>query len=150
MIDEASAQAAQEFFHEKIRLTRAMGLRVLPNDSGEFVVAAPVALNANHLQTGFGGSINAVATLAGYGFLWLQLRDDPTVHVVVAESSIRYLRAVRETIHAICPPPQPAELAAFKAALGKKGKARITLKVSVEEAGRVAAEFEGDFVASRR
>src|SRR5207237_1478847 len=104
--------AAEKFLHEQIPITRAMGLRVIANDESGFVVEAPVALNSNHLRTAFGGSINAVATLAAYGFLWLEL-NDPGAHVVVAESSIRFLRPVHETIHAICLRPGRDELAAF-------------------------------------
>jgi thioesterase domain-containing protein len=139
-------RAAERFFHEQIPITRAMGLRVIAHDEKGFVVEAPVALNLNHLRTGFGGSINAVATLAAYGLLWLELNDQ-AVHVVVAESSIRFLRPVRETIRALCLRPAPAELAAFRTQFAAKGKARIALRVKVIEAGETAAEFEGTFVA---
>ena len=139
-------RAAEKFLHEQIPITRAMGLRVMANDENEFVVEAPVALNSNHLRTAFGGSINAVATLAAYGFLWLEL-DDAAVHVVVAESSIRFLRPVRETIRAICLHPAPDELAQFRSQFAGKRKARINLRVKIIEAGETAAEFEGTFVA---
>jgi thioesterase domain-containing protein len=128
---------AEEFFHEKIPLTRAMAVRVLSHARDSFAVEAPVAVNHNHLHTAFGGSINAVATLAAYAFLWLELRDS-TVEIVVAESAIRFRAPVRETI-----------LASFQAALSAKGKARITLHVRVEENNVVAAEFTGTFVALR-
>jgi thioesterase domain-containing protein len=145
----ASAPAlleAERYFHEQIPITRAMGLRVVAHDEKGFVVEAPVALNSNHLRTAFGGSINAVATLAAYGFLWLEL-DDAAVHVVVAQSSIRFLRPVRETIRAICLHPAPDELAAFRSQFAGTRKARITLRVKVIEGGETAAEFEGSFVA---
>jgi thioesterase domain-containing protein len=64
---EDRLRAAEKFLHEQIPITRAMGLRVVANDGNGFVVEAPVALNSNHLRTAFGGSINAVATLAAYG-----------------------------------------------------------------------------------
>jgi thioesterase domain-containing protein len=139
-------RAAEKFFHEQIPITRAMGVRVVANDENGFVIEAPVALNSNHLRTAFGGSINAVATLAAYGFLWLEL-NEAAAHVVVAESSIRFLRPVRETIRAICPRPAAEELAAFRSQFTAKGKARIALRVKVIEAGDTAAEFEGSFVA---
>ena len=123
-----------------------MGVRVVAHDENGFAIEAPVALNSNHLRTGFGGSINAVATLAAYGFLWVEL-GDPAVHVVVAESSVRFLRPVRTTIHAICPRPSPEDWAAFQTRFNEKGKARITLRVNVVEEGAAAAEFEGVFVA---
>lgn len=123
-----------------------MGLRVLSNDTNGFAVEAPVALNSNHLRTAFGGSINAVATLAAYGLLWLELRR-PGVHVVVAESSVRFLRPVRETIRAVCQRPSPDEWKAFTMEFESAGKARIKLRVKVVEAEQTAAEFEGTFVA---
>jgi thioesterase domain-containing protein len=137
---------AEKFLHEQIPITRAMGLRVVAHDDAGFTVEAPVALNSNHLRTAFGGSINAVATLAAYGFLWVEL-NDAVAHVVVAESSIRFRRPVRETIRATCPRPDANDLAAFRRDFAEKGKARITLRVHVTESGETAAEFEGRFVA---
>ena len=140
---------AEEYFHQQIPITRAMGVRVVAYDENEFVVEAPVALNSNHLGTGFGGSINAVATLAAYGLVWIELRD-PRVHVVVGESSIRVLRPVHETIRAVCRRPPRDEWAAFQTRFAEKGKSRITLRVKVVEADQTAAEFEGTFVARKR
>jgi thioesterase domain-containing protein len=142
----AQLSKAEKFLHEQIPITRAMGLRVVGNDENGFAVEAPVALNSNHLRTAFGGSINAVATLAAYGFLWVEL-NDAAVHVVVAESSIRFLRLVRETIRATCRRPNAESFATFRDEFHRKRKARITLRVHVTEAGETAAEFEGQFVA---
>jgi thioesterase domain-containing protein len=144
--DAIALRDAEQYFHEQIPITRAMGVRVVAHDESGFAVEAPVALNSNHLRTGFGGSINAVATLAAYGLLWVELRD-PAVHVVVAESSIRFLRPVRTVIHAICSRPGRDEWAAFQTRFAEKGKARVTLRVNVVEEGETAAEFEGIFVA---
>jgi thioesterase domain-containing protein len=144
-VDRALLQA-EKFLHEQIPITRAMGLRVVANDEAGFAVEAPVALNSNHLKTAFGGSINAVATLAAYGFLWMEL-NEAAAHVVVAESSIKFLRPVRETIRAVCARPDPNTLAAFRARFAEKGKAQIALRVDVTEGGETAADFEGRFVA---
>ena len=141
-------RAAEAFLHAKIPLTRAMGVRVAADDCGAFVVTAPVALNYNHLHTAFGGSINAVATLAGYGLLWLELRGE-AAHVVIAESSIRFLQPVREMIRAVCATPDAQQVDAFRSTLRANGKAKMTLHVLVEERGRVAAEFQATFVALR-
>ena len=139
-------RAAEQFFHEQIPLTRAMGVRVVSDASAGFAVEAPVALNYNHLHTAFGGSINAIATLAGYGLLWLELRGE-AAHLVIAASSIRFLGPVRETIRATCARPTTGEFDDFRVKLREKGKARVTLHVRVEENGAVAAEFEATFVA---
>ncbi len=126
-----------------------MGLRVVGNDAGVFVVEAPVTKNSNHLRTAFGGSINAVATLAGYGWLWLHL-EKGAADVVVRESSIRFRHPIRTTIRAICVGPEQAVWEAFLAEWRTREKARIRLRVRVEEEARLAAEWEGEFVALRR
>ncbi|MFN2476183.1 MAG: YiiD C-terminal domain-containing protein [Chthoniobacterales bacterium] len=122
-----------------------MGVRVVPADGG-FAIEAPVEPNHNHLQTAFGGSVNAVATLTGYTLLWLELRDRDA-SIVVRESSIRFLRPIRETIRALCAPVTSANLAAFRETLSREGKAHFAVQVGVEEHGEIAAEFHGIFVA---
>ncbi len=145
MKTSAQLRETEEFLHIEIPLTRAMGIRVVRHPTG-FAVEAPVALNYNHLHTAFGGSINSVATLAGYTFLWLELRHE-AAHLVILESSIRFVRPIRERIQAFCIEPEPEQLAAFGAALRREGKARIKLDVRVEEDGELTARFAATFVA---
>ena len=149
MKNDDQLRSAEEFLHAHIPLTRAMGLRVVANNDAGVAVAAPVALNSNHLDTAFGGSINAVATLAAYGLLWFELRDE-AADVVIRHSSIRFLRPIRDTISATCARPDAAELTAFKASLRETGKARIALRVQVRENGALAAELQATFVALRK
>ena len=138
----------ERFLHEKIPITRAMGVRVEAFDEGQFVLVAPIGKNHNHLHTAFGGSLSAMATLAGYGFLWLELRD-PKVHVVIKESAIRFRRPVLGDIRAICRKPDDAVLSSFKSDFARKGKARIALNVEIVEDEIAAVEFQGTFVAVR-
>ncbi len=149
METETSLHAAEDFLHSRIPLTRTMGLRVIRYDAEGFVLEAPVSQNSNHLGTAFGGSINAVATLAAYGLLWMELRGRE-MELVVSESSIRFLRPIRTVIRAICARPEAAAWSAFQEKLSASGKARIRLRVRVEEANEVAAELEGVFVARRK
>lgn len=125
-----------------------MGVRVLRESDGDFAVEAPVALNYNHLHTAFGGSINAVATLAGYALLWFELRSE-LAHVVISASSIRFLKPIRTSIHAVCQKPTRDCLQAFRARFQERGKASIHLHVQVTESQLVAAQFEATFVALR-
>ena len=138
---------AEEFLHARIPLTRAMGVRVIGNDDQGFVVEAPVALNSNHLQTAFGGSINAVATLAAYGLLWTELKD--------RRCACCHPRKL-DSFSSPNPGNDHGDLCATRSRRSfepsgrhskAKGKARITLRVRVEENGLNAAEFEGTFVA---
>lgn len=136
------------YLHEHIPLTRAMGVEVASYDGTALVMTAPLALNHNHLGTAFGGSLNAIATLAGYVLLWLELRDR-SAHIVIRESRIQFYRPVKGALRAICHAPDPAVLADFREGFGRKGKARLELHVEIFEGEELAVAFDGTFVAVR-
>jgi thioesterase domain-containing protein len=147
-LDTGGARRIEELLHAKIPITRAMGVRVLEYDGRRLVVSAPLDANVNHLGTAFGGSLNAVAVLSGYGLLWLELRDDEC-HIVIRDSSISYEHPVRGEIRATCSLPDAEVLAEFKRTFQQKGRARIVLDATIEERGVTAVRFRGTFVAMR-
>lgn len=140
--------ATGRFLHEQIPLTKAMGVTVESHDERQLVLTAPLEANHNHLGTAFGGSLAALATLAGYALLWLEL-GNRDAHLVIRRSEFDYRHPVTGTLRAICRKPPEAELAAFRTTFAKAGKARVRLEVTVEEAGRVCMTFAGTFVAIR-
>ena len=146
MSTEQQLRETEDYFHEQIPITHAMGIRVEAYDGHRLILTAPLAPNHNHLGTAFGGSLATVATLAGYGLVWLEL-GDRTAHVVVRESAISYRRPVRGEIRAICRRPEEATVNAFKIQFARKGRGRLHLEVTIEENGLAAVEFSGTFVA---
>ena len=138
----------ESYLHDKIPLARAMGVRVEASEPDALVLTAPLEPNHNHLGTAFGGSLSAIATLAAYGLLWVEL-GDRAGHIVIHRSEMVYHRPVRGEIRAICRRPPDAELAEFRRQFAVSGKARIRLGATIEHAGRVCVEFTGDFVALR-
>lgn len=138
----------EAYLLEKIPLARAMGMRVEAGGPEALVLTAPLEPNHNHLGTAFGGSLGAMATLAAYGLLWLELGDGAG-HIVVHRAETVYHRPVRGEIRAICRRPAEVELAEFRRQFTESGKARIRLGATIEHGGRVCVEFAGDFVALR-
>jgi thioesterase domain-containing protein len=142
------ARQIQELFYDKIPITRAMGVRVEEYDGRRLVLCAPLDRNVNHLGTAFGGSLNALAVLSGYGLLWLELQD-AECHIVIRESSISYDRPVCGELRAVCVRPGEEALAAFRRRFNERGRARIRLSATLEDSGEPAVRFEGTFVAMR-
>jgi thioesterase domain-containing protein len=138
----------QELFYRVMPITRAMGVVVESYDGARLVLTAPLDRNVNHLGTAFGGSINTLAVLGGYGLLWIELQD-AECHLVIRESAISYERPVRGELRAICVRPGADALTAFRKRFDDRGKARIALDVTIEDDGAVAARFRGTFVALR-
>jgi thioesterase domain-containing protein len=142
------AQQIQELFYSKIPITRAMGVRVDDYDGQRLVLRAPLQANINHLGTAFGGSLNALAVLSGYGLLWLELQETEC-HIVIRDSSISYERPVRGDLRAICVRPDEETMARFKQDFRQKGRARIALSATIEDDGMTVVRFNGTFVALR-
>jgi thioesterase domain-containing protein len=95
----------QELLHSKIPITRALGVKVEDYDGERLILTAPLRENVNHLGTAFGGSLNALAVLSGYGLLWLELQE-AECHIVIRESSISYEHPVTGDLRAICVSPR--------------------------------------------
>lgn len=148
MTDQPSLAETERFLHEKIPLSLTMGVGLESFDAEGLVLTAPLEPNHNHLGTAFGGSLSALATLAGYSLLWLETQDHDC-HIVVRRSSIDYRRPVRGELRAVCRRPGDSELAHLRETLFKKGKARIHLHVDVVEDEEVCVAFEGVFVILR-
>ena len=138
----------EHFLHAHIPLTRAMEVHVESFDEDALTLTAPLAVNHNHLGTAFGGSLAALAMLAGYSLLWLEL-DDREAHIVISESQLKFLRPVTGTIRAVCRRPDSASLMSFKEQLAEKGKARIQLETTIAAGGEIAVAFTGTYVAKR-
>jgi thioesterase domain-containing protein len=145
---ESVLRETESYLHEQIPLTRAMGVTLESWDGRQLVLHAPLEPNHNHLGTAFGGSLSALATLAGYSLLWLVL-GDRDAHIVIRDSTIRYRHPVHGALRAVCQRPGEDEMGAFQRQFVETGRARLSLHVTIEDAGKVCVEFEGSFVAMR-
>ncbi len=147
--DSMSTKGLEAFLHEKIPLTKAMGLHVAESSAQRLVLEAPLDKNINHLGTAFGGSLHALPTLACYAGLWTLLREAGIDgHVVVKQSQAFYRQPVTGTLRAVCVRPTATLVKEFIRDLQRHKKARMDLAAIVEgNDGNPAVEFSGSFVA---
>lgn len=147
--DNMSTKVLEAFLHEKIPLTKAMGLHVVESSAKRLVLEAPLEKNINHLGTAFGGSLHTLPTLACYAGLWTLMREAGIDgHVVVKKSQAFYRQPVTGTLRAVCMRPQAALVKEFILDLQRHKKARMELTATVEgKGGKPAVEFSGSFVA---
>ncbi len=147
--DSMSTKGLESFLHEKIPLTKAMGLHVAESNAKRLVLEAPLDKNINHLGTAFGGSLHMLPTLACYAGLWTLMREAGVDgHVVVKRSQAFYRQPVTGTLRAVCVRPSAALVKEFIRDLTRHKKARMDLTAIVEGTkGKPAVEFSGSFVA---
>ena len=147
---EVKAPGLEIFLHEMIPLARAMGVKIALSDENKLELTAPHEPNRNSLNTAFGGSLVALATLAGYGVMWELMRNEKAEwRIVVKDSKTAYRKPVLGELRAICERPTKAALEEFKLALARYGQAKLKLRAAVVEKGSVAVDFQAAFVVTR-
>jgi len=143
----AALEALRATLRTEMPVTQHLGIEAADYRDGVLSLRAPLASNVNHKGTAFGGSLNAIATLAGWGVIWLALRQDGVRgEVVIQDSSVRYLRPVRGDFLARSGPPEPEALHRLLSAVRRRGRGRIGLAAEVEDADGVAVRFTGRYV----
>jgi thioesterase domain-containing protein len=137
----------QAILHTEIPISKEIGITAGSYDDGCLVLHAPLAPNINHKDTAFAGSLNAVATLAGWSLVWLVL-DEAALRgkIVIQDSTIEYLAPVTGDFAARCCLPESGELARFLTMLRKKARARLPLQAIMLDEDRVVVRFTGRYV----
>jgi thioesterase domain-containing protein len=146
---EQRLRSLQEFLLKEIPIAKHLGVSVAAYENGCLALNAPFQANSNQHSTGFAGSLNAVTTLAGWGQLWLILKEyGYDAQIVIQNSVVEYLRPVTTDFTAVCHRPERTLIERLIKVLARKGKARLTLSAEISEAGERAVSFTGRYVAT--
>lgn len=143
----------EQYLHESIPLSKAMGIRVEHASSDRVLLWCPLEPNINHRGTGFGGSIASIATLTAWSWLWVLFKQRGITvkgqmpKLVIRKSSVDYAAPVEDDFSAELRPPSESEIGYFLDSFQRRNSGRIELKVEVLCLGEEVAHFEGVFVA---
>jgi thioesterase domain-containing protein len=138
----------QSILEREIPMCAQMGIRVHNGGADGLVMRLPLGPNRNHQQTAFAGSLNALCTIAGWGSVYLLLRElGRDGNIVIRRSTIRYQEPVSSSeIYARCQPVTPEARQYFLEMLGDKGQAKLDLTVEVAGSDGPAVSFSGSYV----
>lgn len=130
-------------WQQTIPLSQFMQLGIAGFDGNELRCQAPLSPNINLHHTMFAGSIYSLATLTGWGMLYLQLQAlGLSGDQVLADASMRYLRPVAKQPNSRCYVHQcRGDLTAL--AEGKKVSQYIRVQIFSQD--ELAAEFTGRY-----
>jgi len=142
------ARELEEYLHQRIPISRQMGVRVLSLGEDGIRLSAPLAPNVNHRGTVFGGSAGTLAILSAWTLLHARLRQAAIPgRVVIQRSAMEYLHPIHGDFEARCPHPSAEEWERFLDALQRRRRGRLILHAEVIGDGRVACTFQAAFVA---
>ncbi len=137
-------ESLQNTFHELIPISQAMGVSVFDYDGETLTITAPLAANINHQHSAFGGSLFAVAALAGWGLMQLKLSELLLdCNTVVMGGEVAYHRPVYDDLQ--CSVKLPAGSAAMFETLANEGTVQMELSSSILANDKPAMQLSGRY-----
>lgn len=138
----------QSMLEREIPMCALMGIRVHDRASEGLVMRMPLDPNRNHQQTAFAGSLSTLCTIAGWGSVYLLLRElGRGGTIVIRRGAIRYQEPVTAPeIFARVLPVSAEARQYFLEMLDDKGQAKLDLAVEVAGSDGPAVSFHGSYV----
>ena len=134
----------QQRWQEHIPISDKMGVKITQFTGYRFEVSALLNANLNPHNSMFAGSVFSMATLAGWGMVWLLMKErNLSADIVLADSHIRYRKPVTDRPRAMV---SLDSLSGDLDRLASGRKARVQLDVTIYSGETKAAMFEGTFV----
>src|ERR1700744_1244487 len=101
----------EDYLLQHIPISAAIGIKVASASTQKVILSAPFLNNINHKNTVFGGSLHAVATLACWSLLHMNLLglSEKKFQIVIASSEVLYTAPVISDFKAECSTPDSLE-----------------------------------------
>ncbi|QXX82263.1 MULTISPECIES: fatty acid biosynthesis protein FabY [Providencia] len=135
----------QQAWYKYIPLSEKMGARIEQYTGTRFITTMPEAGNQNPHETIFAGSQFSLATLTGWGLIWLLMQEHQLGgDIVLVDANIRYGKPVSGRPTAIA---DLANMSGDLDRLARGSKARVKLKVEVSNPdNQIGAVFSGVYM----
>jgi thioesterase domain-containing protein len=141
------AKELEQYLHEQIPLSRAMGVQVRAASRESVELAAPLGPNINHQETVFGGSASAVAILSAWSLIHVRLKSEgASGGIVIRRNTMLYEKPITDDFSAIATMPDEAAWSRLIATLSRKRMARISIPSVLVCAGHDVGRLDGEFV----
>ena len=143
------SQALQSLWHKTIPLSKAMELQISYYDGKKLMTYCDADFNQNLHHTMFAGSIYTLATLTGWGWVYLALQAQQKIQgkllgdIVLAEANIKYHAPIKGLAYGQV--VQRDVSGQFDSLLQGK-KVRINLVAHVYCGEKIAATFNASYV----
>jgi thioesterase domain-containing protein len=141
----------EDYLYDHIPITKAMEIKVKEASSQRVILSAPIAPNINHKKTVFGGSLQAAATLACWGLIYVNFNKigETNSQIVIAKSKVSYLAPIDDNFDVECTMPEATIWQKFVKTVRLKNKGRIHLRATICLKEHLCVDFNGEFAALR-
>ena len=133
----------QNTWHDTIPISEQMGIKLHQYTGRTLETRASLNKNINLHGTMFAGSIFSLATLTGWGMIFLQLKEKGLDgEIVLGDGNIHYHKPITMQPKALC---NIESLSGKFEPLTKNKKCQIKLNVAILDENNAVAEFSGVF-----
>lgn len=145
MTDEQAA--FQQRLFEQIPQTKHLGIKISRMTEDCLVMQGDFALNKNHLNIVFGGSIAAISITTAWSFLQHRIvLAGLNGALVIKQQTVKFLLPIRSEFECIASLHANEDWAPFLTSYRQRGRARIQVNAQLQCEGKTCATFEGTFV----
>lgn len=131
----------QDTWYETIPISEQMGIKLYQYTGRTLEVRASLNKNINLHGTMFAGSIFSLATLSGWGMLFLQMKEkNLSGEIVLGDADIHYHKPISLQPRAIC---NIESVSGKFEQLAKGRKSPFKLQVDIHDGHNPVAEFKG-------
>jgi len=139
----SAALALQQVWHDTIPLSKAMNIKICHYDGKQLLTHCDGVFNKNLHNTMFAGSIYTLATLSGWGWVYLHLQKFKLKgDIVLAKANIEYHAPIKGIGYARV---HEGSVEGDFSRLNQGKNARINLTAHLYSGDNIAATFTGSY-----
>lgn len=140
-------QKFEESLFKLIPQTRNLGVQITHIGQQQITVRGSYALNKNHLDIVFGGSIAAISITSAWSLLQHNIEQAGLKgHLVIKRQEIDYLLPVKTDFECVASVQSAEDWEHFVSTYREKGRAKIIVTAQVISEEKTTSRFQGIFV----
>lgn len=127
--------------------TKNLGIKITRIEDHQITVHGDYALNKNHLDIVFGGSIAAISITTAWSLVQSKIEQAGLKgNLVIKRQEIDYLLPVKADFECVASFQSADDWEGFKKTYQEKGRARVVVAAQVISESKVTSKFQGMFV----
>ncbi|MGP1716758.1 MAG: YiiD C-terminal domain-containing protein [Methylophilus sp.] len=137
----------QNTLFKLIPQTKNLGIKITKIDENQITVHGDYALNKNHLDIVFGGSIAAISITTAWSLVQSKIEQAGLKgNLVIKRQEIDYLLPVKTDFECVASFQSADDWDSFKKSYEEKGRARIVVTAQIISESKATSKFQGVFI----
>ena len=140
-------QAFEQTLFQRIPQTKNLGIHIARIEENQLTVSGSHAINKNHLDIVFGGSIAAISITSAWSLVQHNIEQAGLKgNLVIKRQEIDYLLPVKTDFECVASFQSADDWESFEKTYQEKGRAKVIVTAQIISESKVTSKFHGVFV----